>query len=100
MSGEEEEVLVIEEPTTAIECANGDDYDRAELPELLRIYYSRVFPYDKYYDWLEYGKTIHTLWPYTYTVPHSCTYVRTAYRNTSLRLRLTVQPYRDAPLTL
>lgn len=55
MSGEEEEVLVIEEPTTAIECANGDDYDRAELPELLRIYYSRVFPYDKYYDWLEYG---------------------------------------------
>lgn len=32
------------------------EYDRAELPDLLRIYYSRLFPYDKYYDWLEYGE--------------------------------------------
>ena len=38
-------------------AANGVDYDRAELPELLRIYYSRLFPYDKYHEWLEYGET-------------------------------------------
>ena len=33
------------------------EYDRAELPDLLRMYYSRLFPYDKYCDWLEYGET-------------------------------------------
>lgn len=37
-------------------CANGAEYDRSELPELLRIYYSRLFPYDKYFDWLQYGE--------------------------------------------
>ncbi|CAI8036129.1 DNA primase small subunit [Geodia barretti] len=37
------------------EASGNADYDRAELPDLLRIYYSRLFPYDKYYDWLEYG---------------------------------------------
>ena len=38
------------------EASGNADYDRAELPDLLRIYYSRLFPYDKYYDWLEYGE--------------------------------------------
>ena len=44
------------EPLEAVVCANGADYDRAELPDLLRIYYSRLFPFDKYYEWLEYGE--------------------------------------------
>ncbi len=33
-----------------------DDYDRAQLPHLLRIYYTWLFPYDKYFDWLHYGE--------------------------------------------
>lgn len=38
-------------------CANEAEYDRSELPELLRIYYSKLFPYDKYFDWLHYGES-------------------------------------------
>ena len=38
-------------------CGNGVEYDRGELPELLRVYYSRLFPYDKYHEWLEYGES-------------------------------------------
>ena len=30
-------------------------YNRAELPDLLRTYYARLFPYDKYCQWLQYG---------------------------------------------
>ena len=32
------------------------EYDRSQLPELLKIYYRWLFPYDKYFDWLQYGK--------------------------------------------
>lgn len=32
------------------------EYDKSELPELLRIYYGKLFPYDKYFDWLQYGE--------------------------------------------
>ena len=31
-------------------------YDRAQLPDLLRIYYSWLFPYNKFYEWLDYGE--------------------------------------------
>ena len=30
-------------------------YDRSQLPDLLRVYYARLFPYDKYFQWLNYG---------------------------------------------
>lgn len=30
-------------------------FDPAELPELLKIYYRRLFPYAHYYRWLNYG---------------------------------------------
>ena len=32
------------------------EYDRSQLPELLKIYYRWLFPYDKYFDWLQYGR--------------------------------------------
>ena len=32
------------------------EYDRSQLPELLKVYYRWLFPYDKYFDWLQYGK--------------------------------------------
>ena len=54
MNGEE----VKTEENKSGTAANRSDYDRAELPDLLRIYYSRLFPYDKYYDWLEYGEKL------------------------------------------
>ncbi len=31
-------------------------YDRSQLPNLLRVYYTWLFPYDKYFEWLQYGK--------------------------------------------
>ena len=34
------------------------EYDRNQLPDLLRIYYTRLFPYEMYYDWLCYGKGV------------------------------------------
>ncbi|KAM8802747.1 DNA primase small subunit [Rhynchonycteris naso] len=33
-------------------------FDPAELPELLKIYYRRLFPYAQYYRWLNYGGVI------------------------------------------
>ncbi|XP_006897740.1 PREDICTED: DNA primase small subunit-like [Elephantulus edwardii] len=32
-----------------------DTFDPADLPELLKIYYRRLFPYPQYYRWLNYG---------------------------------------------
>lgn len=32
-------------------------YDRSLLPQYLKIYYKWLFPYDKYYKWLRYGKS-------------------------------------------
>ena len=31
-------------------------YNRSELPELLKVYYKWLFPYDKYFEWLQYGE--------------------------------------------
>lgn len=30
-------------------------FNPAELPELLKLYYRRLFPYAQYYRWLNYG---------------------------------------------
>jgi len=35
---------------------NGGGYNRSELPDLLRVYYKWLFPYDKYFEWLQYGE--------------------------------------------
>ncbi|XP_053413569.1 DNA primase small subunit isoform X2 [Nycticebus coucang] len=35
-----------------------ETFDPAELPELLKIYYRRLFPYAQYYRWLNYGGVI------------------------------------------
>lgn len=39
-------------------------YDRSQLPHLLRIYYTWLFPYDKYFDWLQYGEQEFVLTPW------------------------------------
>ncbi|KAM8980538.1 DNA primase small subunit [Sarcophilus harrisii] len=33
-------------------------FDPAELPELLKLYYRRLFPYSQYYRWLNYGGVV------------------------------------------
>jgi hypothetical protein len=43
-----------------------EQYERSQLPDLLRVYYTWLFPYDKYFQWLQYGPgeihyTCHTL---------------------------------------
>ena len=30
-------------------------YDPESLPDLLPIYYKKLFPFDQYYKWLSYG---------------------------------------------
>ena len=40
------------------ESAISREYDRSQLPELLKIYYRWLFPYDKYFDWLQYGEPV------------------------------------------
>lgn len=32
-----------------------ETFDPTELPELLKLYYRRLFPYAQYYRWLNYG---------------------------------------------
>ena len=54
MDGAEDSVK--EESMQVQMSGSGADYDRSELPELLRIYYSKLFPYDKYFEWLQYGE--------------------------------------------
>ena len=34
----------------------GTEYDRSQLPDMLRVYYTWLFPYEHYYKWLCYGK--------------------------------------------
>lgn len=48
--GEEKKIDVSKLSTFNIE------YDRNDLDDLLRIYYSRLFPFVKFYEWLAYGK--------------------------------------------
>ena len=36
--------------------AESGAYNRSQLPELLKVYYRWLFPYDKYFEWLQYGK--------------------------------------------
>ena len=38
------------------EDASENVYDRSQLPHLLKIYYKSLFPYDKYFEWLQYGR--------------------------------------------
>ncbi|XP_036886129.1 DNA primase small subunit isoform X2 [Sturnira hondurensis] len=35
-----------------------EPFDPAELPDLLKLYYRRLFPYSQYYRWLNYGGVI------------------------------------------
>nr|XP_013014647.1 DNA primase small subunit [Cavia porcellus] len=35
-----------------------ESFDPAELPELLKLYYRRLFPYPQYYRWLNYGGVV------------------------------------------
>lgn len=41
---------------SCVPLAVPDEYDRSQLPDLLRVYYTWLFPYDKYFDWLQYGR--------------------------------------------
>lgn len=38
-----------------VQCFMMETFDPAELPELLKLYYRRLFPYSQYYRWLNYG---------------------------------------------
>lgn len=45
-------------------------YDKAQYPILLKQYYLRLFPYEKYYQWLSYseGKYDEQAWSCVKTV--------------------------------
>ena len=43
---------------TSSNGAESGAYNRSELPELLRVYYMWLFPYDKYFEWLQYGELL------------------------------------------
>ena len=47
-----------EEPmdTSNEACTFSEKYNREQLPDLLVVYYQRIFPFQKYYDWLFYGR--------------------------------------------
>ena len=36
--------------------AESGAYNRSQLPGLLKVYCRWLFPYDKYFEWLQYGK--------------------------------------------
>ena len=52
------------EPEVVKASSNGAEsgaYNRSELPDLLRVYYKWLFPYDKYFEWLQYGERSRTV---------------------------------------
>lgn len=49
------EPTVAEEDGTKSAFTIAEEYERSQLPDLLRVYYTRIFPYDKYFRWLQYG---------------------------------------------
>ena len=55
------EEAVKTETVEAKPAVSNELYDRSELPNLLRVYYAWLFPYDKYFQWLNYGITITSL---------------------------------------
>ena len=46
----------VEKKTEIATVAETDQYDRSQLPNFLRVYYTWIFPYDKYFEWLQYGE--------------------------------------------
>ena len=50
------EPTVAEEDGTKSAFTIAEEYERSQLPDLLRVYYTRIFPYDKYFRWLQYGE--------------------------------------------
>ena len=53
-----------QEPEVAKASSNGAEsgaYNRSELPDLLRVYYKWLFPYDKYFEWLQCGERSRTV---------------------------------------
>ena len=51
---EEERMEVAEQPRTVF----GNVYDRSHLPDLLRVYYRWLFPFNHYFKWLCYGEWV------------------------------------------
>lgn len=51
---EEVEEEVEEKPVTVFSA----EYDRSQLPDYLRIYYTWIFPYERYFEWLHYGQEV------------------------------------------
>ena len=60
MEIKEEPMEATAEATTSVFSA---EYDRSQLPDLLKIYYMWLFPYQKYYEWLCYGKRVYGVVP-------------------------------------
>ena len=42
----------------ASEVTAVQDYDPSQLRELLQVYYTWLFPYDRYFQWLQYGTDV------------------------------------------
>lgn len=53
----EEQQEVLESMETSDSVPAGV-YDRSQLPDLLRVYYTWLFPYDRYFEWLQYGTEV------------------------------------------
>ena len=55
---EEPELEDMEAEECGVDSEGAPEYDRAMLPDLLRVYYRWLFPYDKYFAWLQYGVSV------------------------------------------
>ena len=53
---EDQKELDLELVKPSCNGAESGAYNRSQLPELLRVYYKWLFPYDKYFEWLQYGE--------------------------------------------
>ena len=54
------------------ETTTKSTYSQDELPELLPLYYRRLFPYNQYYRWLNYGGRKRTMSTNIGLIGHYC----------------------------
>ena len=75
--------------------AESGAYNRSELPELLKVYYKWLFPYDKYFEWLQYGEQtlccVHNCDNYMYICPSLASHTHCRVRKSLVALHVTMK---------
>jgi DNA primase small subunit len=60
--------MAMEGENTDVKSFFSTEYDQSQLPDMLKIYYTWIFPYKEYYQWLAYDKESFTHREFSFTL--------------------------------